>query len=105
MRKPLLLTSSARRPPTIPKCGACGLLKGCKSPKMPVSGKGAKGILIIGEAPGRDEDIQGRPFVGATGEKLETTLRKLGVEMRRDCWLTNALICRPKANVIEKEIL
>lgn len=88
-------------PPLLPRCGQCGLLKTCKSPKMPVAGKGQRNILIIGEAPGADEDSQGVPFVGKTGQRLERTLRKLGVDMRRDCWLTNSLICRPEGNEIK----
>lgn len=82
----------------IPKCGACGLFKLCKSPKMPVSGEGKKKILIVGEAPGADEDDEGKQFVGKTGRLLRDTLRSLGVEMRKDCWVTNAVICRPPKN-------
>jgi DNA polymerase len=73
---------------------------------MPVSGKGELGILIVGEAPGEFEDEQGRQFVGKSGALLKQTLSDLGVDMRRDCWLTNALICRPPKNRTpdEKEI-
>lgn len=67
---------------------------------MPHSGKGRRGILIVGEAPGRNEDEQGLQFVGKAGERLEEELRRLGVDMRRDCWITNALICRPPGNAI-----
>ena len=45
-----------------------------------------------------EEDIQGTQFCGKSGELLEEALRKLGVDMRQDCWLTNALICRPPRN-------
>lgn len=82
-------------PPSVPLCGSCGLHKACRSPKMPVSGEGRRRILIVGEAPGQDEDAQGRQFVGRTGQYLERTLAGLGVDMRRDCWLTNALACWP----------
>lgn len=84
--------------PTLPRCGACGLHKGCKSPKMPASGDGARKILILGEAPGADEDDQGKPFVGKTGRKLRETLHKFGVNPDRDCWFYNAIICRPPNN-------
>jgi uracil-DNA glycosylase len=50
----------------VPQCGVCGLWRGCKTPKMEVSGKGKRRILIVGEAPGADEDTQGKPFVGVT---------------------------------------
>jgi DNA polymerase len=91
--------------PLLPKCGACKLNLTCASPKMPVSGRGERKILVVGEAPGRDEDKQGRPFVGESGRLLENALRRCGVELRRDCWVTNAVICRPKNNVIEKDIV
>ncbi len=88
-----------KRPPSlIPQCGLCRLYKSCLSPKMKVSGKGRRGVLIAGEAPGEQEDYRGKQFVGKTGQHLEQTLRKLGVDMRNDCWLTNVVICRPKAN-------
>lgn len=76
-------------------CEGCGLYKDCKSPKMELSGKGAMKILIIGEAPGRTEDENGVPFCGTSGQLLQTELDKLGIKMRRDCWITNAVICRP----------
>lgn len=91
---------AASKPPVsrIPKCGSCGLWKLCKSPKMSVSGKGQKKILIVGEAPGENEDKENRQFCGVTGRKLEAALASVGINMRRDCWLTNSLICRPPKN-------
>lgn len=91
---------SASKPPQarLPQCGACGLYKTCESPKMPVSGNGKRKILIVGEAPGRNEDEKGKQFVGQSGRLLRETLDELGVDMREDCWLTNALICRPPGN-------
>ena len=62
---------------------------------MPVDGEGRKGILIVSERPGQDEDTEGKPFVGPTGRDLKSTLRKYGIEVRRDCWLYNAVICKP----------
>ena len=82
----------------VARCGLCQLYKTCKSPKMPVSGRGKKKILILGEAPGANEDEQGKPFVGKAGLLLSNTLQRLGIDMRRDCWITNALICRPEGN-------
>lgn len=82
----------------LPACGACGLYKSCQSPKMPVSGDGRRKILIVGEAPGEDEDKENLQFVGKTGRRLDKTLHKVGIDMREDCWLTNTLICRPPDN-------
>jgi uracil-DNA glycosylase family 4 len=86
-----------------PGCAACGLYKTCISPKMPVYGKGRKKVLVIGEAPGRTEDEQGRPFVGESGQVLQTAFRKAGLELFQDCWVSNALICRPKGNELPKD--
>lgn len=82
----------------IPKCGECKLNKTCLSPKMPVSGEGQKEILVVGEAPGKTEDEQGKPFVGSSGQLVQEVLRRYGIELRRDCWVTNAAICRPPGN-------
>lgn len=82
----------------IPQCGSCGLHKACNSPKMPVSGEGRRKILLVGEAPGKKEDERGIQFTGPTGQLLEKTLSRHGINMRKDCWLTNSLICRPPKN-------
>src|SRR6185503_19587936 len=82
----------------VPRCGACGLLKTCESPKMAPYGKGKRGVLIVGEAPGQSEDERGRPFVGKSGQFLRGTLEGLGFDMDRYAWTTNALICRPPNN-------
>lgn len=86
--------------PTVPLCGVCGLSKTCKSPKMPYTGLGKKKILIIAEAPGSTEDDENKQLVGKTGRFLEDELKTLGINMRSDCWLTNAIICRPPDNKI-----
>ena len=65
---------------------------------MPVVGKGQRKILVIGEAPGAYEDQQNRPFVGKSGQLLQRTMLKYGVDLFRDCWVTNTLICRPPDN-------
>lgn len=84
--------------PLIPSCGRCGLFKGCKSPKMEVSGNGKKGIYVVAEAPGENEDKQGIQLVGNSGSYLSDTFELLGVDMREDCWLDNSIICRPPEN-------
>lgn len=91
-----------KTPSLVPLCGACGLFRDCNSPKMPYSGKGIKKILIVGESPGQNEDEQGTQFVGVSGEFLRGELEKLDIDMREDCWLTNALICHPGVRA-EKE--
>lgn len=76
-----------------PRCDHCGLYKSCKSPKMPVDGGGRRGVLICSDYPGRDEDRDGRPMVGGAGRLTAAVCRDLGVDMRADCWLTNAARC------------
>ena len=53
--------------------------------------------LLIGEAPGRDEDQQGEPFVGRAGQLLTEMLRAAGFQ-RQDVYITNILKCRPPQN-------
>jgi DNA polymerase len=54
-------------------------------------------ILIVGEAPGFNEDRQGEPFVGAAGKLLDTLLSRIGLS-RSDVYITNVLKCRPPMN-------
>ncbi len=82
----------------MPRCGACGLSKGCHTPKIPLAGEGRRQILIVGEAPGAEEDCKGKPFIGESGQLLQKELKKNGIQMFRDCWVTNCVICRPPDN-------
>ena len=81
-----------------PDCSKCKLDKGCKSPRMPVSGQGAKRVLIIGEAPGATEDLMNTEFVGDSGEFLRSEVETLGYDFDRDFWRMNAISCRPPDN-------
>ena len=102
----LPLIASGRTPtPLIARCGACGLYKTCRTPKMPVHGKGRRGVMVVGESPGHAEDDRGVPFVGASGQYLRDALRAVGVDLDRDCWTTNALICRaPKGTEVKDAV-
>lgn len=80
---------------TVPRCGVCGYFKSCQSPKLPLQGRGGRGVLIVGEAPGKEDDLEGRFFVGKAGQFLRGALLSLGMDMDRDCWTTSALICHP----------
>jgi len=54
--------------------------------------------MIVGEGPGRDEDLQGRPFVGRSGQLLDRLLREeLGLE-RSEVYIGNTVKCRPPGN-------
>ena len=54
-------------------------------------------LLIVGEAPGENEDKQGEPFVGKSGDLLNDELNKNGIS-RSDVRITNTIRCRPKDN-------
>ena len=54
-------------------------------------------LMLIGEAPGAEEDRQGKPFVGPSGQLLDRMLAAIGVE-RRSVWITNILFWRPPGN-------
>lgn len=53
--------------------------------------------MFIGEGPGRDEDLQGRPFVGKAGELLDRMIGAIGYE-RRQVYIANVVKCRPPDN-------
>ena len=91
--------------PLIPQCGRCGLYRSCQSPKMAAAGKGQRKILVVGEAPGRTEDAKGKPFVGKSGKYLQGVLAEYGVDLFRDCWVTNAAICRPAKNKLPEKAI
>ena len=73
-------------------CRGCGL---CETRNQVVWGKGKKGdLMLLGEAPGADEDLLGEPFVGRCGELLTKMLSECGVS-RDDVYITNVVKCRP----------
>ena len=79
-----------------PYCGACGLHKYCKSPKMPPTGKGTKKILFIAEIPGKNEDERNIQLIGKTGQKLRQILKflKPSIDLDIHARKINAVNCR-----------
>jgi uracil-DNA glycosylase len=82
----------------------CPLCKLSRSRKNAVPGEGqlSAKIMFIGEAPGRSEDEEGRPFVGAAGRILDGLLKKAGIQ-RSQVFITNIVKCRPPNNRVPKE--
>jgi uracil-DNA glycosylase len=80
----------------VANCTKCTL---CQTRTQTVFGTGNKTAdwMIIGEAPGQNEDEQGKPFVGKAGLLLTEMLRAVGLE-RDDVFITNILKCRPPGN-------
>jgi DNA polymerase len=82
-------------------CVACGL---CKSRKQTVFGVGSRSApwLIVGEAPGAEEDARGEPFVGQAGKLLDNMLaavgRSRGATGDNAVYIANVLKCRPPGN-------
>lgn len=81
------------------KIKACRLCPLCEGRKNAVPGEGSveAEIVFIGEAPGRNEDIQGKPFVGAAGKLLDALLASIGLS-RQAVYITNVVKCRPPKN-------
>ena len=78
-----------------PECKLCPLYKTAQTVCIPGRGSRSPRIVIVGEAPGAEEDRLGKPFVGGSGKLLEKTLYEEGVT---DYWITNTVRCRPPQN-------
>jgi len=81
---------------TIRNCTKCKLYLSRKNAVIGYGNIKAK-IMFIGEAPGRNEDIQGKPFVGSAGKLLDYLLNKINLK-REDVYITNVVKCRPPNN-------
>jgi DNA polymerase len=55
-------------------------------------------VMVIGEGPGHDEDVQGRPFVGAAGKLLDKMLDAINLSRNTNCFIANVVKCRPPNN-------
>jgi DNA polymerase len=77
-------------------CTRCPLYKGARQ-AVPGDGSAEAGILFLGEAPGYNEDVQGRPFVGAAGQLLDQLLAGIGLD-RTKVFITNVVRHRPPEN-------
>lgn len=90
-----VVASGSSRQPTTPMCDSCRYYTSCITPKMEVRGEGRKGILVVGGAPSEEDDQRGRPFSDVGGLQLRNSLNLCGIDLDKDCWSTNALICHP----------
>jgi len=82
------------------KCTKCEL---CKTRTNAVPGKGnfQSDVIFVGEAPGRNEDKNGEPFVGVAGKKLSIALEEASIS-RDEVYITNIVKCRPPNNRVPK---
>jgi len=86
---------------TVAECRACGLCKGRKNTVFGVGDRQAP-WMVIGEAPGENEDLQGEPFVGQAGKLLDNMLKAIGLNRQAQgqggVYIANTLKCRPPGN-------
>ena len=83
-------------------CQKCDL---CITRKNAVPGKGNYNadVVFIGEAPGKNEDVHGEPFIGNAGKKLNDALENAGLT-RSSVYITNIVKCRPPKNRIPNDV-
>ena len=77
-------------------CTRCPLAQG-RTQAVPGEGPAHADIMVIGEGPGQNEDLQGRPFVGRSGQLLDKLLAEIGLK-RSDIFIANVVKCRPPNN-------
>jgi len=78
-------------------CTACGLRAGCTQTVFGVGDEKAE-WLLVGEAPGAEEDRLGEPFVGQAGKLLDNMLAAIGLARGHNVYIANTLKCRPPGN-------
>ncbi|MDR0718525.1 MAG: uracil-DNA glycosylase [Treponema sp.] len=81
----------------IRSCTACPLAK-TRTKAVPGEGPASPLVMVIGEGPGGDEDIAGRPFVGRAGQLLDKMLASAGLYREKNCYIANVVKCRPPGN-------
>ncbi|MBE0615320.1 MAG: uracil-DNA glycosylase [Burkholderiales bacterium] len=82
---------------TVAACTACGLRKTCTQTVFGVGDEQAD-WLLVGEAPGAEEDLRGEPFVGQAGKLLDAMLEGIALKRGENVYIANVLKCRPPGN-------
>ena len=82
------------------ECDSCRRCELCESRNNIVFGVGNENadIMLIGEAPGENEDMQGQPFVGRSGKLLDEMIGEYGLSRDKNIYIANMLKCRPPKN-------
>jgi len=80
----------------VTECTKCELSK-TRTNAVPGKGNFQSDVIFVGEAPGRNEDKNGEPFVGIAGQRLNLALDNAGV-LRESIYITNVVKCRPPNN-------
>ncbi len=79
------------------RCTRCGLAR-TRNNVVPGMGVEHPDVLVIGEGPGHDEDMQGLPFVGKAGILLDRMLAAINLDRKTNCYIANIVKCRPPEN-------
>ena len=102
------MTALQPQPPELPEaldrlaeacagCRRCGLAAS-RSHVVVSRGNPRARLMVIGEGPGAQEDEQGSPFVGRSGQLLDRMLESVGIDSNRDAYVCNIVKCRPPEN-------
>ena len=87
------------------ECTNCELSQ-TRTNSVPGKGNFKSDVIFVGEAPGKNEDIKGEPFIGIAGKKLSSALENAGIS-REQVYITNIVKCRPPKNrvptIIERD--
>ena len=78
-------------------CVKCGLCEGRTNLVFGIGKKDAD-IMLIGEGPGENEDLQGEPFVGRSGKLLDKFLNSIDLDRNKNVYIANMVKCRPPKN-------
>lgn len=78
-------------------CTKCGLCEGRTQVVFGMGNRDAK-VLFVGEGPGEQEDLQGKPFVGRSGQLLDKMLAAVDLDRNKNIYIGNIVKCRPSQN-------
>ena len=78
-------------------CRKCGLCEG-RTQVVFGGGNHEAGVLFVGEGPGEQEDLQGKPFVGRSGQLLDKMLDAVDLDRNKNIYIGNIVKCRPPKN-------
>lgn len=81
-------------------CKACTLCSLCETRTQVVVGHGPvpSHVMVIGEGPGEQEDLHGKPFIGKSGQLLTQIFESVGINREEEIYITNVVKCRPPEN-------
>ena len=94
LRLPVLMRRLEKR---VEGCTRCALAT-TRQHTVFARGNPEASVCFVGEAPGADEDAQGRPFVGRAGRLLDTMIEQMGLSPEKDVYICNIIKCRPPDN-------